>query len=94
MVFYAPTASLRHSTKFLTKFGYSHNHRPRAGITVIISPRAGIMAIISPRADYETSGADYRNHSTKSARPFSIAKFEFQGDNGSHKATTKQRGDL
>ena len=49
---------------------------------VIISPRAGIMAIISPRADYETVGADYRNHSTKSARPLSIVKFEFQGDNG------------
>ena len=49
---------------------------------VIISPRAGIMVIISPRADYETFRADYRNHSTKSACPLSIVKFEFQGDNG------------
>ena len=65
-----------------SKFGYSHNHCPRAGIMVIISPRAGIMVIISPRADYETFGAGYRNHSTKSARPLSIVKFEFQGDNG------------
>ena len=52
---------------------------------VIISPRAGIMVIISPRADYETFRADYRNHSTKSARPLSIVKFEFQGDNGVYK---------
>ena len=39
------------------------------------------MVIISPRADYETFRADYKNHSTKSARPLSIVKFEFQGDN-------------
>ena len=49
---------------------------------VIISPRAGIMVIISPRADYETFRADYRNHSTKSARPLSIVKFVFLCDNG------------
>ena len=51
MVFYALIASLKHSVKkFDSKFGYSHNHCPRAGIMVIISPRAGIMVIISPRA--------------------------------------------
>ena len=49
---------------------------------VIISPRAGIMVIISPRADYETFRADYRNHSTKSARPLSIVKFVSLCDNG------------
>ena len=55
-----------------SKFGYSHNH----------CPRAGIMVIISPRADDETFRADYRNHSTKSARPLSIVKFVFLCDNG------------
>ena len=39
------------------------------------------MVIISPRADYETFRADYRNHSTKSARPLSIVKFVFLCDN-------------
>ena len=58
---------------------------------VIISPRAGIMVIISPRADYETFRADYRNHSTKSARPLSIVKFEFQGDNGNSDKITKSQ---
>ena len=50
-------------------------------MSFIISPRADYEFIISPRADYETFRADYRNHSTKSARPLSIVKFEFQGDN-------------